>query len=85
MGRQGNKYEQTTAFIIIPFIEDQEGQLTECEHIYLQDTFILPISKKTYKVTLKNVDVFIKEFLEDNPTIDCVRLDRISHVKIYER
>lgn len=84
MGRQGNKYEQTVAFVVIPFVK-QEGELAESAPIYLQDEFELPVSKKTYKATLKNVDVFITEYMEANPEVQSVRLDRISHIRVYER
>lgn len=84
MGRQGNKYEQTVAFVVIPFVE-QDGELVERTPIYLQDEFELPVSKKTYKATLKNVDVFITEYMEANPEVQSVRLDRISHIRVYER
>lgn len=84
MGRQGNKYEQTVAFVVIPFVK-QDDELTEGKPLYLQDEFELPVSKKVYKATLKNVDVFITEYLEANPEVQSVRLDRISHIKICER
>lgn len=84
MGRQGNRYEQTVAFIVIVFVEE-EGSLVEKERLYLQEEFELPISKKRYKSTLKNVEVFIEEYMQVNYEIKTIRLDRISHVNIYER
>lgn len=80
MARQGNKYEQTVAFILVLYRDGQKE-----EQIYLQDEMTLPISKKVYKTTYKNVDVYIKELLQSDLTIKTIRLDRISHIKIYER
>lgn len=94
MGRQGSKYEQTVAFVVVAFgkvpdhdssLSDGPDEVVERARIYLQDEFELPISKKIYKATLKNVEVFVSEYMEANPDIESVRLDRISHIKIYER
>lgn len=86
MSRQGNKYEQTVAFCLVPYEEDSEGQLVQVgEQLFLQEEFVLPISKKKYKATLKNVDVFVEEYLKLHTNIASIRLDRISHVKIYKR
>lgn len=87
MGRQGNKYEPTVAFIVVAFGKTPEshGEAVEIERIYLQDEFVLPISQKTYKSTLKNVEVYVEELMESRKDISSIRLDRISHIKIYER
>lgn len=96
MGRQGNKYEPTVAFIVIAFgkvpeedfVVDEDADpeaIVERHRFYLQDDFELPISKKIYKATLKNVEVFVDEFMQAHPDIESVRLDRISHIKVYER
>lgn len=85
MGRQGNKYEPTVAFIVIPFTKNEEGELEVQDQIHLQDEFELPVTKKIYKTTLKNVEVFIQEFLEAHPDVVSIRLDRISHCNIYNR
>ncbi len=84
MGRQGNKYEPTVAFILIVF-KEKDGKLIKTEEIYLQEECILPISKKVYKTTLKNIEVYIEEFFQANLEVKSIRLDRISHIKIYER
>lgn len=80
MSRQGNKYEQTVAFVLHAFCGDEY-----IEEVCLQEDFQLPISKKIYKATLKNVDKFIEEYLQLNTSITSIRLDRISHIKIITR
>jgi hypothetical protein len=84
MSRQGNKYEPTVAFILIVF-KEKEGKLIKTEEIYLQEECILPISQKVYKTTLKNIEVYTKEYFQANPEVKSIRLDRISHIKILER
>ena len=79
MSRQGNKYERTVAFSLIVF------RGAETEKICLQDEMVLPVSKKQHAVTLKNVEVYIEELISSDQTITAVRLDRISHIKIYQR
>ena len=46
---------------------------------------VLPKSKKTYKLTLKNLKVFIDELLETDPTIQQIQIDRITSVGIIKR
>lgn len=85
MSRQGNKYEKTVAFVVIPFIESEGRMIQESDRIYLQEEFELPVSKRKYKATLKNVEVFIEEYLQIHSEVISIRLDRISHIKVYER
>ena len=77
MSRQGDKYERTVAFAINVF------RGNHIEQLHVQEVMTLPVSKKEYKVTLKNVEVYIEELLQADKTITSIRLDRISHVKIY--
>lgn len=79
MSRQGNKYERTVAFSLVIFRNE------EVEKLYLQGEMILPVSKKSHAVTLKNVEGYVEELLSSDSTITAIRLDRISHVKIYRR
>jgi len=80
MSRQGNKYERTVAFSLIIFRGD-----SGVEKICLQDEMVLPLSKKQHAVTLKNVEVYVEELIVSDTTITSIRLDRISHIKIYQR
>ena len=45
----------------------------------------LPKSKKSYKLTLKNLKVFISELMELDPTICEIQIDRIISVGIIRR
>lgn len=47
------------------------------------DTMILPKSKKRYRVTLKNVKVFVKELKEIDPTINKIEIIRLSYSGTY--
>ena len=84
MGRQGNIYEKTVAFILIPYIKEGED-LQSLPQIFLQESFSLPFSKKIYKATRKNISLYIKEYLELNPKVKCIRIDRISHIDVVHR
>lgn len=78
MSRQGEKYERTVAFVVNIW---RDGK--DVDQIHLQQEMVLPLSQKTYKVTLKNVEVYIEELCKLDSLITSIRLDRISHVKIY--
>jgi len=45
----------------------------------------LPISKKEYKVTLKNIKTYLAELLQVDDTITKVEIERATHVGSYER
>lgn len=45
----------------------------------------LPKSKKTYKLTLKNLKVYIKELMDLDPIIKEIQIDRINSVGIIRR
>lgn len=57
----------------------------EPELKYVAKELTLPKSKKTYKLTLKNLKVFIDELLEVDPTIQQIQIDRITSVGIVKR
>ena len=46
---------------------------------------MLPISKKNYKVTLKNIKTYLAELLQVDDTIIKVEIERATHVGSYER
>lgn len=46
---------------------------------------VLPKSKKQYKLTLKNLKVYITETFELDPTIREIQIDRIISVGIVRR
>lgn len=62
----------------------REGQ-KKAELKYVAGQLVLPKSKKTYKLTLKNLKVFINELLELDPTIKQVQIDRINSVGLVKR
>lgn len=51
----------------------------------ISDELILPKSKKQYKLTLKNLKVYVIEMLELDPAIREVQIDRIISVGIVRR
>ena len=48
-------------------------------------TLSLPISNKTYKVTLKNIKTYLNELLTVDDTIIKVEIERASHVGSVDR
>lgn len=77
-----NSYEQTRAFDL--FIV-KKGQKEKVEKHTVANQVVLPKSKKEYKVTLKNVKVYIEELMELNPEIEAVEIYRISFSGLYKR
>lgn len=48
-------------------------------------SIVLPISGKTYKVTLKNIKTYLKELLVVDDSISKVEIERASHVGLIDR
>lgn len=79
MSRQGNHYEKTIAFALHVFRGD------EAENIILEKRMTLPVSKKEYKVTAKNVQIYCKELFQSDLNIKRIEIDRISFFGTLER
>jgi len=73
-------YEKTVAFQL--WIKRTGDSI---ERQALQNEMILPISQKTYKVTLKNVKVFVEELMQSDPIITEIQIDRIASVGVVRR
>ncbi|RLI85502.1 MAG: hypothetical protein DRP01_06080 [Archaeoglobales archaeon] len=55
------------------------------DRIALQGTMILPITGKQYKVTLKNVKVYVDELMRSDESIIEVQIDRVNSVGVIRR
>lgn len=76
-------YERNACFYLWFYREGfNEPQL---KPIPIGETVMLPISKKTYKVTLKNIKTYLAELLQVDDTIIKVEIERATHVGSYER
>lgn len=64
------------------FKEGTEPQLTALPKASRLE---LPLSKKKYKTTLKNVKVYISELLQLDTTITRVEIERATHIGSFER
>ena len=80
MSRQGNHYEPTVAFWLHVYKDSKKP-----ENIFLQKQMTLPTSKKHYKVTVKNVQVYCQELLQADSTVTRIEIDRISFFGAMER
>jgi DNA-binding GntR family transcriptional regulator len=81
MSRQGDHYEPTIAFWL--HVYDKDKQLVD--DIFLQEKMILPVSKKEYKITAKNLQVYCQELLQVKPEVVRIEIDRISFVGVLDR
>lgn len=75
-------YEPIVGFDLWITRSSQEGE-NKTSRLTLATEMILPISKKTYKVTLKNVKTYVQELHELDPTILNIHIYRISAVGVY--
>ena len=80
MSRQGNHYEPTVAFWLHVYSNDKL-----VDDIFLQEKMVLPVSKKVYKITAKNLQVYCQELLKARPEVTRIEIDRISFVGAIER
>ena len=76
-------YERNACFYLWFYREGfKEPQL---KPIPIGEVVFLPISKKEYKVTLKNIKTYLAELLQVDDTITKVEIERATHVGSYER
>lgn len=73
----GRRYERNSCFYLWIYREGFEPQM---KAIPTSSTIKLPISGKTYKVTLKNIKTYLNELLTIDDTILKVEIERASHV-----
>lgn len=74
-------YEPTIAFNLW-VLRDGEEKVTLK---YIADHLLLPKSKKRYKLTLKNLKVFIDELMDLDKSIKQIQIDRITSVGTIKR
>ena len=73
-------YEPLVGFNLWLLREDKEPEL-----INFTKKLILPKSRKEYKLTLKNLKVYIEELVELDSTIMTIQIDRITNVGLIKR
>ena len=64
---------------------NREGQEKPELKYITEEEILLPKTKKKYKLTLKNLKVYIEELMELDSTIKEVQIDRISSVGMVKR
>lgn len=82
MSKSGRRYERNSCFYLWIYREDFDPQM---KAIPSSSTLQLPLSGKTYKVTLKNIKTYLNELLTVDDTISKVEIERASHVGSVER
>ena len=76
------KYERNACFYIWIYRDEQTPSLIPLPK---SDFLELPLSRKEYKTTLKNVKVYINELLQLDSTISRVEIERATHIGSFER
>jgi len=83
MNSNSRRYERNACFYLWIYREGfAEPQL---KPIPSNESLTLPVSKKSYKVTLKNIKAYLAELLQVDDTITKVEIERATHVGSYER
>lgn len=81
MSTKNRKYEPIVGFDLWITRSNKSEKITS--RLTLATEMELPISKKKYKVTLKNVKTYVEELHELDPTILNIHIYRISAVGVY--
>jgi len=77
------RYERNACFHL--WIYKQGVSQPQLEIKPISQGLDLPISKKHYKVTLKNIKTYLTELLETDSTIEKIEIERASHVGSFKR
>ena len=76
------KYERNSCFYLWIYKDDVDPQLVP---LPTNNQLYLPITKKYYKTTLKNIKVYINELVDFDNTIVKVEIERATHIGSVER
>lgn len=82
MKNSSRQYERNACFYLWIYKEDQKPQLTPMP---INEKLFLPLSKKYYKTTLKNLKVYINELIESDLDIVYIEIERATHIGLIER
>lgn len=82
MKESNRKYERNACFYLWLYRKDKDPQL---QVVPISSELLLPISKKTYKVTLKNIKSYLSEILQRDDSITKVEIERATHVGSFEK
>lgn len=77
------KYERNACFYLWIYKNGIEKPLLQ--PIPKNKKIELPLSQKSYKVTLKNLKIYLSEILESDPSILKIEIERATHVGSYTR
>jgi hypothetical protein len=73
-------YERTVAFQL--WIKSKDNTV---QRVALQRIMTLPLTGKRYKVTLKNIKIYVQELMEQDSDIIEVQIDRVASVGLIRR
>lgn len=76
------KYERNACFYLWLFRDHADPEIIP---LPIHQMLLLPLSKKPYKTTLKNVKVYINELLLLDASIVKAELERATHIGSFER
>lgn len=77
------RYERNACFYL--WLYRQSSNEPEIKPVPINSELILPKSNKSYKVTLKNVKIYLAELFEIDDTIIKVEIERATHIGSFER
>jgi len=77
------KYERNACFYLWVYKRDLEKP--SLHPIPKNVPIELPLSQKSYKVTLRNLKIYLSELLESDPSILKIEIERATHVGSYSR
>ena len=83
MANSSRRYERNACFYLWVYRNDFDEPQMKAMPINQEIT--LPVSKKVYKTTLKNIKTYLSELLEVDDTITKVEIERATHVGSLER
>ena len=76
-----NRYDRLLGYVL--WIQYSDGRIEQKQILRGKKRRLkLPISGKEYKVTLRNVHLYLEELQEADPTIVEVCIDRLSRVGV---
>lgn len=77
------RYERNACFYL--WFYRQSSTEPEIKPVPINSKLVLPISNKIYKVTLKNIKMYLTELFEIDDTISKVEIERATHIGSFER
>lgn len=83
MVNKSRRYERNACFYL--WVYRKGFDEPQMQALPIDKQIVLPVSKRSYKTTLKNIKSYLAELLEVDDTITKVEIERATHVGSFER